>query len=103
MSAPVPDKRTLLERLLANRNKIRSYGVCNLSLFGSSVSDSLNERSDIDFLVEFLPEKKSYDNFMELSFYLEDLLGRKIELVTPQSLSKYIGPHILKNAEYVAI
>lgn len=37
--------------------------------------------------------------FMELSFFLEELLGRKVELVTPQSLNKYIGPHILKDAE----
>lgn len=59
--------------------------------------------SDVDFLIEFLPEKKNYDNFINLSFYLEELLGRKVEIVTPQSLSKYIGPHILRNAEYVAL
>jgi uncharacterized protein len=38
---------------------------------------------------------------MNLSFYLEDLLGRKVELVTPQALSKYVGPHIIKEAEDV--
>jgi predicted nucleotidyltransferase len=55
----------------------------------------------VDLLVEFAPGEKTYDNFMELSFYLEDLLGRKVELVTPQSLSKHIGPHILKQVEHV--
>jgi predicted nucleotidyltransferase len=40
---------------------------------------------------------------MDLSFFLENLLGRKVELVTPQSLSKYIGPHILKEVENVSI
>lgn len=40
---------------------------------------------------------------MELAFYLQNLLGRKVEIVTPQSLSKYIGPYILKEVEYVTL
>jgi predicted nucleotidyltransferase len=38
---------------------------------------------------------------MDLAFYLEELFGRKVEIVTPQSLSKHIGPHILKEVENV--
>jgi len=38
---------------------------------------------------------------MDLAFFLEDLLGRKIEIITPQSMSKYIGPHILREVENV--
>ena len=38
-----------------------------------------------------------------LSFFLEELLGRKVELVTPESLSPYIGPHILREAEYATV
>jgi len=53
--------------------------------------------------VDFENDKKTYDNFIGLSFYLEELLGRKVELVTRQSLSKYIGPHILRQAEHVTI
>ncbi|WP_211321579.1 nucleotidyltransferase family protein [Pedobacter cryoconitis] len=59
--------------------------------------------SDVDLLFEFAPEQKTYDNFMNLSFFLEDLLGRKVEVVTPQSLSKYIAPHILNQTEYVPL
>jgi hypothetical protein len=40
---------------------------------------------------------------MELTFLLEELLGRKVELVTPEALSPYIGPHILKEVERVPI
>jgi predicted nucleotidyltransferase len=40
---------------------------------------------------------------MDLSFFLEDLLGRKVELVTPQSLSKFIGPYILKEVQDVSL
>jgi hypothetical protein len=40
---------------------------------------------------------------MSLAYYLEELLGKKVELVTKQSLSPYIGPHILKTVEYVSL
>jgi predicted nucleotidyltransferase len=103
MNTAVQNKEMLLSVLLENNQMIKSFGVSKLSIFGSSVTDSLMPGSDIDFLVEFNQKQKSYDNFIELSFYLEDLLGRKVELVTPQSLNKYIGPHILKQAENVAI
>jgi predicted nucleotidyltransferase len=103
MTRVVQNKETLLSLLLGNREKIRSFGVSKLSLFGSFADNKPMPNSDVDLLIEFDPTQKSYDNFMDLSFYLEDLLGRKVELVTPQSLSKHIGPYILKQAENVAI
>lgn len=103
MQVAIQNKSMLLSALVENKQKIRSFGVSRLGIFGSFITGKLNNDSDIDLLVEFEPQQKSYDNFMDLSFYLEDLLGRKIELVTPQGLSKHIGPHILKQAEYVAI
>jgi len=103
MAAVIHTKVDLLFLLKANKKKIRSFGVKKLSLFGSFASDQVKSESDVDFLVEFEPSMKTYDNFMDLSFFLEDLLGRKVELVTPQSLSKYIGPHILKLAEHVRL
>lgn len=57
----------------------------------------------MDFLVEFLPEMHTFDNFMELSFLLEILMGRKVELVTPEALCPYIGPHIPREVENVFI
>ena len=89
--------------LKENGSKIKSYGVENLSLFGSFAKGIPDAESDVDLLVNFNLQQKSYDNFMELSFFLEDLLGRKVEIVTPQSLNKHIGPHILNGAEYVAL
>lgn len=104
MATPVTNKQTLLQQLLLHKDQIRSFGVQQLGLFGSFKQDNgIHPESDVDLLVEFAPGQKTYDNFMELSFYLEDLLGRKVELVTPQSLSKYIGPHILKQVEHVRI
>ena len=96
-------KQDLLYAFSENRDKIKSFGVNSLGIFGSFSKDNVNETSDVDLLVEFIPEKKSFDNFMELSFFLEGLLGRKVELVTPQSLSKHIGPHILKEVVNVSL
>jgi predicted nucleotidyltransferase len=45
--------------------------------------------------------KKNFRNFIHLAFFLEDLLNRKVELVTPESLSPYLKPNILKEIEYV--
>ena len=101
MQTAVQDKYSLLSLLRNNGQKLRSFGVVKLSLFGSFITGKLHADSDVDFLVEFDPEKKNYDNFMDLSFFLEDLLGRKVEVITKQSLSKYIGPHILNQAENV--
>jgi predicted nucleotidyltransferase len=94
-------KQDLLEALTKNSEVIKSYGVNSLGVFGSFIKGTFNDKSDVDLLVDFVPEKKSFDNFMDLSFFLEELFGRKVEIVTPQSLSKFIGPHILKEVQHV--
>lgn len=96
-------KQDLLAALSNNRETIKSYVVSSLGIFGSFSRGSFNDASDVDLLVNFSPEKKSFDNFMDLSFFLEDLLGRKVEIVTSQSLSKFIGPHILKEVQNVSL
>jgi predicted nucleotidyltransferase len=63
----------------------------------------VNLLSDIDILVAFKPEQKTFENFMNLSFFLEDIFGRSVDLVTVEALSPYIGPHILEEVEYVTI
>jgi predicted nucleotidyltransferase len=104
MSLTINNKESLLQRIAGHGNHIKSYGVKELGLFGSfALNIRIRPDSDIDFLVEFEPGFKTFDNYMDLSFYLEELLGRKVELVTQQSLSKYIGPHILKQVEHVPL
>jgi predicted nucleotidyltransferase len=101
MQLPVQNKKELIERILASEKEIRSYGVKHLGIFGSFVRDEAKENSDIDFFIDFDIEYKTLKNFLRLADILEELTGRKIEIVTPQSLSKYIGPYILKEVEYV--
>jgi len=85
------------------RIDLTSKGVKRIGLFGSFVRGDQNSDSDIDLLVEFEIGRKTFDNFMELSFFLEEVLQHKVELVTVESLSPYIGPHILKEVEYAAL
>jgi hypothetical protein len=74
-----------------------------LGLFGSFRRDQQHGDSDVDLLVEFEPGAKTFDRYMDLAQLLEDLLGRRVELVTPEALSPYIGPHILQEVEYVSL
>ena len=78
-------------------------GVLRLGLFGSFARDEANEDSDVDLLVEFAPGGKSFDRFLALADLLEEDLGRPVELVTPESLSRHIGPHILREVRYVSL
>jgi predicted nucleotidyltransferase len=77
--------------------------VSRIGLFGSFVRGEQRPDSDIDLLVEFEVGKKTFDNFMELSFFLEEVLQHKVELITVESLSPYLGPYILKEVEYAAL
>ncbi len=94
-------KQTLIKMLTQNQAELRLFGVAKLGLFGSFTRNEQRADSDIDLLVEFVPGQKTFDNFMQLSFFLEELLHRSVELVTPESLSPYIGSHIMNTVEYV--
>jgi uncharacterized protein len=96
-------KQDVVDILRKHREKLRALGVKKLGLFGSFVREQQHPGSDIDILVEFEPEKKTFDHLMELSFYLEELLEHRVELVTAESLSPYIAPHILNEVEGAAL
>ena len=100
---PVQTKRGVLSLIGEHRDRFRAWGVIRIGLFGSFVREEQSQESDLDLLVEFEQEKKTFDNFIQLSFFLEDLFKRRVELVTRESLSPYIGPHILNEVEYVSV
>lgn len=103
MSAAVATKEEILERLLKERERIRSLGVRRLGLFGSFVRGAQAPASDVDLLVEFEPGRKSFDSFMALAFLLEDRLQRRVELVTAESLSPFLRPKILPEVQDVPL
>lgn len=90
-----------IRRLQAVESEIRSLGVRRLALFGSVLRNEARPDSDVDVLVEFTPAKKTFDRFMALADLLEDTLGHPVEVVTTESLSPFIGPHILAEARDV--
>lgn len=103
MNSIVLNKTIIYKELRKHKAKLEEYGVKQIGLFGSFVRDEGTSESDIDFLVDFEKEKKTFDNFMDLSFFLEDLFHYKVEIVTKQGLSPYVGPRILKTVENVPL
>jgi len=103
MNPTIDAKQKILTILRQNQSRLSAFGVKRVGIFGSYVRGEQRKESDIDLLVEFEPSLKSFDNFMELSFFLEEILQHRIEIVTPESLGPYIGPYILKEVEYAAI
>jgi len=88
------DQRTLLEHLSERLGEMRErFSVKTLWVFGSAVRDELTAESDIDILVDF-EVKATFDLFMDLKFYLEDLLQRRVDLVTDKALREPIRKSI---------
>jgi uncharacterized protein len=88
-------------RLVEAETELRALGVARLALFGSVARNEAGPDSDVDLLVEFYPGKKSYEHFLALCDLLEGRLGRRVELVTTEALSPFIGPRILAEAQDV--
>jgi len=103
MTTAVPTADHIVRVLSEHRAQIHALGVKRLGLFGSFVRGEQTPDSDVDLLVEFEQGEKTFDHFMQLSFLLEDLLQRRVELVTTDALSPYIGPHILEEVVYVPL
>ena len=98
MKAKELTEKEILKILREHNDILRKYRVKRIGLFGSYVRGEQKKGSDIDFLVEF--EVPNFDNFMDLTFYLEDLFGTKVELITNGSLSPYIQPYIEKEIKW---
>lgn len=94
------NKEKIFSLLKRNQIQLRNFGVKRIGLFGSFVRQEQNDKSDVDFLVEFEAGKKNFRNFINLVYFLEDLLHKKVEIITTEALSPYIGPSIKKEVEY---
>ncbi|MCG6147825.1 nucleotidyltransferase [Leptospira levettii] len=81
------DSNTIQNSLKNHKVELESLGVESIHLFGSVARNEANQNSDIDFLVKFINGKKNFDNFMGLTFLLEDLFKVKVDLLTTDSIS----------------
>ncbi len=84
----------------AVRDLCRRHHIRRLSLFGSVLRDDFRADSDVDVLVEFEPGRvPGFFGFAEVSFELEELFGRAVDLHTPASLSQYFRDEVMRAAE----
>jgi len=94
------NKKIIMRSIQDNLSEIKRYGIRRIGVFGSFVRSSQNEKSDIDVLVEFYPGRKSFDNYMDLKFFLEKLLRRKVDLVIKDAVKPRIRTYILGEVLY---
>jgi len=85
--------------LKSKRTAIKRYGVQSLAVFGSAARNRLRKRSDVDILVQF--NQPTWANYIGLKIYLEDLLGREVDLVTLKGLKPAVRPSVEKDLVYV--
>jgi len=102
MERSVSNKAELFQRMFGNGRQIRSFGIERISVFGSFARDTkIRKGSDIDLLLDFRQGEKNFDNLVDLGEYLENLLGRKVELLTRESLKSETGKHIIATSEEI--
>ena len=89
-------REQVLAKLSEHRENIRSFGVRSLGLFGSVARGENTTASDLDFLVEF--DRKSFDAYMDLKAYLENLFGCPVDLVLANTLKPRLREPILNEA-----
>ncbi len=95
-------RENIISTLKSHKSQLSEFGVQNIGLFGSYLRNEQSDKSDIDLLIDFDPEKENFDNFMAIYDIFENAFkNEKIEIVTKNGLSQYIGPKILKDVMYV--
>lgn len=94
------DTKTAIER---QKQHLRALGLKRIGIFGSSARGELGVKSDVDVILDFDRTKKTYRNFIQTTFFLETLLGRSVDALTPQGLSPHIKPYIDRDVTYVQI
>ena len=85
----------ILAVLQQNRDTLRGFGVRRLGLFGSYARGKQTTTSDLDFVVEL--EERSFDSFMGLKLFLEDLFSRPVDLILEHTIKPRLRPHIMES------
>jgi predicted nucleotidyltransferase len=91
------ERENIIQLLKSQKRRLKKFGVHSISIFGSVARDKARKQSDIDLLVEFEKPVGLFE-FARLKLYLQELLGRKVDLVTPEALRKEFRESILREA-----
>lgn len=91
------DRQRALELLKRSKPELQTrFGLTRLALFGSTARDTANGESDVDILVAFDGPATS-KRYFGVQFYLEDLLGCAVDLVTEKALRRELRPYIAQD------
>lgn len=90
----------IIELIREQRDPIRRMGVKEIGVFGSFARGEQRPDSDVDILVEM--EGRTFDSYMNLLFFLEDLFGRQVDLVDKDTIKPLLRNRVLRDAVYVA-
>ncbi len=91
------ERETIIKLLKKQKRQLKKFGVRSISVFGSVARNKIRKQSDVDLLVEFDKQIGLFE-FARLKIYLEELLGRKVDLVTQEALRKELRETILREA-----
>lgn len=94
-------KESVLQKIKSVKAELALYGIRDIGVFGSYARGEQTDVSDIDILIDFEPHRENFDSYMAVYDILEALFGnRRIDIVTKNGLSPYIGPQILQEVQY---
>jgi len=94
------NKNKILEVLKNNKQYMQTKFMINsIGLFGSYARDDFHDTSDIDILVTF--SEPTFDHYMDLKFYLEDIFGRQVDVVMEKTVKQRLKKTILQETLYV--
>ena len=97
------DYAVVYQRMQPHIDRLEHIGVKRLAVFGSVARGTTNDKSDLDILVRFEDNKKTFDNFMELKFFLQEIFPEvHIDLVLEDSLKETIRKRVLSEAREIA-
>lgn len=92
-------RKSILEQLNRRQKELKSnFSVRSIGVFGSAVREEADSGSDIDILVDFI--EPTFDNYMDLKFYLEKLFGKPVDLVTADTVKPHLKPVIEREVIY---
>ena len=89
------NKEQIIKKIEQNKDKIKSFGVKKLVLIGSYARNEATKDSDIDFLVEFKQGRGLFDDYVHLLHFLEEILGKNIDLGETNLVREELKPYIL--------
>ena len=93
------EREEIIEKLKERKNELRTrFSVSRIGLFGSYLQGAASEASDIDFLVDL--SEPTFDHYMDLKFYLEDIFKRPVDLILADTLKPRLKPIAKQGVSY---